>query len=86
MEPRPGGRWPLREDLALSNAQELNEAVDDLEAGGFRSSATKTKIQYRGSWDISIYGEALKPIMAEKALEYGDRRIQPDRCHQPADG
>jgi adenylylsulfate reductase subunit A len=28
-------------------------------------------VQYRGGWDISIHGEQLKPIMAEKAMEYG---------------
>ncbi len=66
------GGGPLREDLALSNARELNEAVDDLERWGLpllRDENGKTK--YRGKWDISIHGEQLKPIMAEKAIESG---------------
>ena len=28
-------------------------------------------VRYRGKWDISIHGEQLKPIMADKALESG---------------
>ncbi|MCK9264563.1 MAG: FAD-binding protein [Deltaproteobacteria bacterium] len=66
------GGGPLREDLALSNAEELNEAVDDLERWGLpvlKDENGKTK--YRGKWDISIHGEQLKPIMAEKAIEAG---------------
>lgn len=66
------GGGPLREDLALSNARELNEAVDDLGRWGLpilRDEKGKTK--YRGKWDISIHGEQLKPIMAEKAIESG---------------
>jgi len=66
------GGGPLREDLALSNARELNEAVDDLERWGLpilRDEQGERK--YRGKWDISIHGEQLKPIMAEKAEESG---------------
>ncbi|HIU18399.1 MAG TPA: adenylyl-sulfate reductase subunit alpha [Candidatus Avidesulfovibrio excrementigallinarum] len=66
------GGGPLREDLALSNARELNECVEDLERWGLpvlRDEAGKAS--YRGKWDISIHGEQLKPIMAEKALESG---------------
>lgn len=66
------GGGPLREDLALSNARELNEAVDDLERWGLPILRDENgKIRYRGKWDISIHGEQLKPIMAEKALEAG---------------
>jgi len=66
------GGGPLREDLALSNAQELNEAVDDLERWGLPILRGENgKVSYRGKWDISIHGEQLKPIMAEKALEVG---------------
>jgi len=66
------GGGPLREDLALSNAEELNEAVDDLERWGLPVIRDEDgNMKYRGAWDISIHGEALKPIMAEKAMEYG---------------
>jgi adenylylsulfate reductase subunit A len=66
------GGGPLREDLALSNARELNSSVDDLERWGLPVLRdTEGNIRYRGKWDISIHGEQLKPIMAEKALESG---------------
>ena len=67
------GGGPLREDLALSNARELNECVDDLERWGvpFLKDEDGNK-HYRGRWDISIHGEQLKPIMAEKAIESAD--------------
>ncbi|MBT4526688.1 MAG: adenylyl-sulfate reductase subunit alpha [Calditrichaeota bacterium] len=66
------GGGPLREDLVLSCAEELNESVDDLEQWGLpilRDDDDNPR--YRGKWDISIHGEALKPIMAEKAIEVG---------------
>ena len=66
------GGGPIREDLALSNARELNESVEDLERWGLPILRDEDgKAQYRGGWDISIHGEQLKPIMAEKALEMG---------------
>jgi adenylylsulfate reductase subunit A len=66
------GGGPLREDLALSNAKILNGAVEDLEAWGLPIIRDDEGTpQYRGSWDISIHGEQLKPIMAEKAMEVG---------------
>lgn len=66
------GGGPIREDLALSNARELNEAVDDLERWGLPVMRDENgNIKYRGGWDISIHGEQLKPIMAEKAIEAG---------------
>lgn len=66
------GGGPLREDLALSNARELNECVEDLERWGLPILRDENgNVRYRGSWDISIHGEQLKPIMAEKALESG---------------
>lgn len=66
------GGGPLREDLSLSNAEELNEAVDDLAAWGLPIIRDEDgNIKYRGGWDISIHGEQLKPIMAEKAMESG---------------
>ncbi|MDE5681233.1 MAG: FAD-dependent oxidoreductase, partial [Mailhella sp.] len=66
------GGGPLREDLALSNARELNESVEDLERWGLPVLRDENgNVRYRGKWDISIHGEQLKPIMAEKALESG---------------
>jgi adenylylsulfate reductase subunit A len=66
------GGGPIREDLALSNARELNAAVDDLAAWGLPILRDEQGNPiYRGAWDISIHGEQLKPIMAEKALECG---------------
>lgn len=66
------GGGPLREDLALSNARELNEAVDDLEEWGLPILKDENgNTRYRGKWDISIHGEQLKPIMAEKCIESG---------------
>jgi adenylylsulfate reductase subunit A len=66
------GGGPLREDLALSNAQTLNGAVEDLAAWGLPIIRDENgQPQYRGGWDISIHGEQLKPIMAEKAMEVG---------------
>lgn len=66
------GGGPIREDLALSNARELNEAVEDLERWGLPILRDENgNIKYRGGWDISIHGEQLKPIMAERALGSG---------------
>ena len=66
------GGGPIREDLALSNAEILNETVDLLEEWGLpivRDEGGQYKL--RGRYDISIQGEQLKPIMAEKAMEAG---------------
>lgn len=66
------GGGPLREDLALSNARELNACVEELESWGLPILRDEQgKVRYRGQWDISIHGEQLKPIMAEKAIESG---------------
>lgn len=66
------GGGPLREDLALSNARLLNDSVDDLERWGLPIlRGDDGEVHYRGKWDISIHGEQLKPIMAEKAIESG---------------
>src|SRR5208337_1571484 len=66
------GGGPIREDLALSNAKILNETVDMLEEWGlpFIKDEDGHK-QLRGRFDVSIHGEQLKPIMAEKAMEVG---------------
>lgn len=67
------GGGPLREDLALSNAELLNETVDMLEEWGLPFIYEDGKKQIRGKFDVSINGEQLKPIMAEKAIESGAR-------------
>jgi adenylylsulfate reductase, subunit A len=66
------GGGPIREDLALSNAELLNETVELLEEWGL--PIVKDEDGYyklRGRYDISIQGEQLKPILAEKAMEMG---------------
>ena len=66
------GGGPIREDLALSNARLLNETVELLEEWGL--PIVKDEEGYyklRGRYDISIQGEQLKPIIAEKAMESG---------------
>ena len=61
------GGGPLREDLALSNAKELNESVEDLERWGLPILRDGDgNVRYRGKWDISIHGEQLKPIMGKR--------------------
>ncbi len=70
------GGGPIREDLALSNAEILNETVEMLEEWGLpivRDEEGYYKL--RGRWDISIQGEQLKPIIAEKAMEAGAQVI-----------
>lgn len=72
LEPLAGRRRPPARRPLLSNARELNECVDDLERWGLPILRDEQgNIRYRGKWDISIHGEQLKPIMAEKALETG---------------
>ena len=71
------GGGPIREDLALSNAQELNTAVDDLAEWGLPIIRDEDgNPEYRGGWDISIHGEQLKPLMAEKAQDLLYRALE----------
>jgi adenylylsulfate reductase subunit A len=66
------GGGPIREDLALSNAEILNEGVELLEEWGLPIIKDEEgEYKLRGRYDISIHGEQLKPIMAEKAMEAG---------------
>ena len=66
------GGGPIREDLALSNANILNETVDMLEDWGLPFAYDEEgHKQLRGRFDVSIHGEQLKPIMAEKAMAMG---------------
>ncbi|MCL5062313.1 MAG: adenylyl-sulfate reductase subunit alpha [Nitrospirae bacterium] len=68
------GGGPLREDLALSNAKILNECVESLEKWGvpFKKDE-KGRYKRRGRFDISIHGEQLKPVIAEKTKSYNPR-------------
>jgi len=62
----------IREDLALSNARVLNQAVESLDAWGLPILRDENgEYKRRGRWDISIHGEQLKPIMAERAQAAG---------------
>ncbi|MBA4422383.1 MAG: adenylylsulfate reductase [Syntrophus sp. (in: bacteria)] len=66
------GGGPIREDLALSNAEILNEGVELLEEWGLPIIKDEDgEYKLRGRYDISIHGEQLKPIIAEKAMEAG---------------
>ncbi|MEK6693700.1 MAG: adenylyl-sulfate reductase subunit alpha [Nitrospirota bacterium] len=68
------GGGPLREDLALSNARVLNECVERLEKWGVPFIRDeKGRYKRRGRFDISIRGEQLKPIIAEKTKSYNPR-------------
>lgn len=68
------GGGPIREDLALSNAEILNETVDMLDEWGLPFIIDEDgHKKLRGRFDVSINGEQLKPIMAEKAMEVGAR-------------
>lgn len=64
----------LREDLVLSMAERLNEVVQLVESWGLPiEKDEKGNYVPRGRWNIKINGEALKPIIANKALEFGAR-------------
>jgi len=66
------GGGPLRDDLALSIAEILNESVEMLEEWGLPIVKDEEgHYKHRGRWDIAIFGEQLKPIIAEKTLEKG---------------
>jgi len=62
----------LREDLTLSMAALLNQAVEEWEAWGLPIKKDEDE-EYlaRGRWDITIRGSEMKVILAEKVREYG---------------
>lgn len=66
----------VREDLVLSVAKKLNEAVKKVEGWGLPILKDE-KGQYvpRGRWNIKINGESLKPIIAEAARKAGAKII-----------
>lgn len=64
----------LREDLVLTMAERLNEAVEEVESWGLPIEKDKEgRYAARGRWNIKINGEKLKPIIANKAVERGTR-------------
>lgn len=62
----------IREDLVLSAAERLNEGVRRVEGWGL-PIPKNNEGQYlrRGRWNIPIYGESLKPIIAKAAAASG---------------
>ncbi|QTL99063.1 adenylyl-sulfate reductase subunit alpha [Iocasia frigidifontis] len=66
----------VREDLVLSMAERLNEVVQRVESWGLPIEKDKDgNYISRGRWNIKINGESLKPIIANKVIEYGARVI-----------
>lgn len=63
----------LREDLAIKVAENLNKPIEEWEEWGLpiKKDEDTEEYQNRGKWDITIQGEAMKPIIAEKVREYG---------------
>jgi adenylylsulfate reductase subunit A len=63
----------LREDLAIKVAENLNAPVEEWEEWGLPIKKNEDTAEYanRGKWDITIQGESMKPIIAEKVREYG---------------
>ncbi|MBZ4687526.1 MAG: adenylylsulfate reductase, subunit [Clostridia bacterium] len=63
----------LREDLAIKVAENLNKPVEEWEEWGLPIKKDEDTEEYanRGKWDITIQGESMKPIIAEKVREYG---------------
>ncbi len=62
----------IREDLVLTMAERLNEVVQEVETWGLPIKKDKDgNYAARGRWNIKINGEALKPIISNKAREYG---------------
>jgi len=59
-----------REDLVYTMAERLNQTVQKVESWGLPIQKNEDgDYQARGRWNIKIYGENLKPILADKAVE-----------------
>lgn len=67
----------LREDLAIQIGALLNEPIEEWEKWGLPIKKDEKTEEYltRGKWDITICGESMKPILAEKVKESGCRVI-----------
>jgi len=62
----------IREDLVLSIARRLNEMVAKVESWGLPVVKDENGCyKRRGRWNIEIYGESLKPILAEAVRKAG---------------
>lgn len=62
----------IREDLVLSAAERLNEGVELVESWGLPiPKDSNGRYLRRGRWNIPIYGESLKPILAKATAEAG---------------
>lgn len=62
----------IREDLVLSIAGRLNEMVAKVESWGLPVVKDENgSYKRRGRWNVEIYGESLKPILAEAARKAG---------------
>lgn len=62
----------LREDLTMTMAEELNQAIEDWESWGLPiKKDANGEYLARGRWDIDVNGSEMKIILAEKVREYG---------------
>lgn len=62
----------IREDLVLSMAAEINEAVHRVEKWGLPIKKDKDgRYLRRGRWNVEIEGEHIKPIIARAAMRSG---------------
>ena len=63
----------IREDLATTLGEVLNEPVEEWERWGLPIKHDEETDEYiaRGKWDITIRGSEMKVILAEKVREYG---------------
>jgi len=61
---------PIREDIILSVAREVNDTVGILESAGLPMKKKEDgRYLNRGKWNIEVNGSLLKPITAAKAFE-----------------
>ncbi|MFZ5631918.1 MAG: adenylyl-sulfate reductase subunit alpha [Bacillota bacterium] len=61
---------PIREDIILSVAREVNDTVKIMEAAGLPMKKKEDgRYLNRGKWNIEVNGSLLKPITASKAFE-----------------
>jgi len=61
----------VRDDLVLSMAGEINNAVKKVEGWGLPILKENGKYAKRGRWNLKIEGESIKPIIAEAAIKSG---------------
>lgn len=63
---------PIREDILLSVAREVNETVKIMEESGLPMKKKEDgRYLNRGKWNVEINGSLLKPVTASKAMEAG---------------